>query len=118
MSRKSIPAYDSISVVMLEMMLAMDVIKASCFDRLASWRAVDARLTTMVEDGILERYIPTKGRKTVLYRFTDRGYASARLLHLYHGVYEGNLDMEDGDFVEKLEAFVSEVRIRRIREDD
>ncbi len=106
MPRKSSPEYDAITCSMLEKMLVIDEIKASNLRDIASWRAIDSRLCSMMDDGLLTRHVPDKGRKVLLYELTAKGRSCAKLIHLYHGIYAGCLDMEDGVFAENVDEFV------------
>jgi len=102
---------------MLEKMLIIDEIKASNFRDIASWRAIDSRLCALLDDGLLTRYVPEKGRKVLLYELTDRGRSCAMIIHLYHGIYAGCLEMEDGLFAERVEEFIRQTPVKPIRED-
>ena len=112
MARRSYPSYDYISCMMLERMMELGEVRASDLSDIACWRAVESRLTVLIKANILKYRVSAKGRKTTLYRLTDKGLAYTKLFMMCQSVYNGSVDVEDPSFAGRLDDLVDMTSVR------
>jgi hypothetical protein len=105
MAKKSPPAYDPISMQILEFILEHKVATEGQLEIYGTFRTIEERLEQLLSSDLLDQYIPKKGRKSVHYILTDRGRACALALAIGHGIYLDKIETEGGN-KEKLEEIV------------
>jgi predicted transcriptional regulator len=108
MNRIMPPTYDYLSLKIMSFLLSKKEVMASELTPFGSWKAVDARLMWLEEDGIIEHFYLPKGRRAKHYKFTEKGRTSAMLMTASRMVYYGQLDFSDDRMVEFVQYLSDE----------
>ena len=98
----------------LTLILEKGEIKASDVKSDASWRTLDSRFRWLVDDGLLCVSYPKSGRKTPRYSLTPKGKAVAYIMCLGQSVYNGEVDFENNEVLEKIEDQVLSTSMKHI----
>ncbi len=85
--------------------------KASDFEDLACWRTIQARLDKLSDEGLIEFYIRTKGRRVKCYRLTRKGYEIVVLMRIGSMIHSGGLGDKTGYVSRTVNELVEELNI-------
>lgn len=106
------PAYDPLSMRIIEHILKSGEAKESDLEIFATYKPLERCLEQLTKDGLLELFYKSKGRKARYYRLTSKGRCCAMLIALQHEAYIGHLDLEKNSFSDKLEDLYNSNRAR------
>lgn len=98
--------YDPICIQSLEYILENGSATATEMREYASWAPLTERMRKLSDDGLVDYYLPDKGRRTVHYILTEKGRVFTQMVKLSHELYYGRLNVEDADILEKVEELL------------